>query len=450
MWAANCGAIFLCYNNVTMPGLRLTISVLRFWTFLLCALDLCAAPLGIRSFTTNGVLFWTNAVVPGVCTVESTYDLDGVWTPVGNTFATNNNGSALIALASDRACYRVRAVDVSGTSEGFTNLVNSYGLLETIVGTGAGQTDGVSYWQESFEDGPAQWAALSRPHFAQADRAGNIYIADKNSHSILQRTTDGNIHTYAGTHEGGFNGEGPTNATAMQLNLPNGEWVRSDGTLYILDTGNGRVRRVGTNGTAQTLFTATSDGSALPGGRGLWVNESETLAYFCAGTRLRKWTPSKGLATVASGFTELGTLYVEGTNILVCDRGAHYAYRVTPSGTTTVIAGNGTTSGGGDGSLATETGLYGVRSIWPVPTGGYLLLTHDGCQLWHVDTSGIIHLLLNGARGRTHSGDGWFFYTLYPAISEGRNVSMDYDGNIIITESDWGYVRRIRFLPWTF
>jgi hypothetical protein len=407
------------------------------------------APLGIRSFRTN-VVSWTNAVVPGVCTVESAYDLDGVWLPARNSFATNGTGSASVTLPSDRAFYRVRAVDVSGTSEGFTNLVNSYGLLETIVGNGTGQTDGVSYWQSSFEDGPAQWAALSRPHFAQADRAGNIFIADKNSHSILRCTTDGNIHTYAGTHEGGFNGEGPTNATNMQLNFPNGEWVRADGTLYILDTGNGRVRRVTTNGTAQTLFMATGDGSALVGGRGLWVDQSETLAYFCAGTRLRKWTPSKGLTTVASGFTELGTLYVEGTNILVCDRGAHYAYRVTPSGNTTVIAGNGSTTGGGDGFPATDTGLYGVRSVWPVPTGGYLLLTHDGCQLWYLDTTGIIHLLLNGARGRTHSGDGWFFYTPYPAISEGRNVSMDYDGNIIITESDWGYVRRIRFLPWTF
>ena len=411
--------------------------------------SLCAAPFGIRSIATNGVISWTNATVPGVCTVESTYNLDGLWTPVRNRFATNATGSIAIEFPSDGASYRLRTVDVSGTPEGFTNLVNSYGLLETIVGTGVGQTDGVSYWQESFEDGPAQWAALSRPHFAQVDRAGNIYIADKNSHSILRRTPDGNIQTYAGTHEGGFNGEGPTNATEMQLNLPNGEWVREDGTLYILDTGNGRVRRVTTNGVAQTLFMAT-DGSSLAGGRGLWVNETETLAYFCAGTRLRKWTPSKGVTTVASGFTELGTLYVEGTNILVCDRGAHYAYRVTPSGTQTIIAGNGTTLGGGDGSLATETGLYGVRSIWPVPTGGYLLLTHDGCQLWYMDTAGIIHLFLNGARGRTHSGDGGFFYTPYPVISEGRSVTMDYDGNIIVTESDWGYVRRIRFLPWVF
>lgn len=63
-------------------------------------------------------------------------------------------------------------------------------------------------------------------------------------------------------------------------------------------------------------------------------------------------------------------------------------------------------------------------------------------------TAGIVHLLLSGAGGRTHAGDGLFFYN--PSqfkISEGRSVTMDYAGNILICESDWGYVRRIQFLP---
>lgn len=237
----------------------------------------------------------------------------------------------------------------------------------------------------------------------------------------------------------------------MQLNLPNGAWVRADGTVYVLDTENGRVRRVNTSGIMQTLFLATGNGSSLAGGRGLWVNETETLAYFCAGTRIRRWTPSQGVQNVLTGFIELGTLYVESSgNILVCDRGTNLVYRVTPAGGLTIIAGNGETTGGGDGFPALQTGLNGVRSIWPVPTGGYLLLTHNGCQLWYMDTAGIIHLMLNGARGNTHSGDGQFFYTPWPAISEGRSVTMDYEGNILITESDWGFVRRIRFLPWVF
>jgi len=86
-----------------------------------------------------------------------------------------------------------------------------------------------------------------------------------------------------------------------------------------------------------------------------------------------------------------------------------------------------------------------VRSAWSVPTGGYLLLTHDGCQLWYLDGGGTVRLLLHGGRGRTHGGDGQFFYTPEPTISEGRSVTMAYDGSILVCESDYGYVRRIRF-----
>jgi len=260
---------------------------------------------------------------------------------------------------------------------------------------------------------------------------------------------DGSIFTHAGTHTGGFDGEGPAAATNLQLNLPNGLWVRGDGTVYVLDTENGRVRRVSTNGVMQTLFLATSSGSSLDGGRGLWVKDDESLAYFCAEDRVRRWTPFGGLSTLASGFAELGTLFVETSgSLIVCDRGAHYVYRVSTTGSKTIIAGNGATTGGGDGMSALATGLNGVRSAWPVPTGGFLLLTHDGCQLWYLDTGGIVHLLLNGEGGRTHGGDGQFFYDLSQfKISEGRSVTMDYDGNILICESDWGYVRRIQFRP---
>lgn len=405
-----------------------------------------ASDLRLIHYGRDGRLAWTNAPVPGICTVESAVSVQGPWTALQNVFSTNAGGSATVAPADSARFYRLRAVPVAATAQGFTNLVQAYGLLETLAGIGAGQTDGVSYWQPWYEGGLAAWAALSRPHFAMADGAGNVFIADKNSHSILRVTPEGTIHTHAGTHFGGFNGEGPAVATTLQLNFPNGLWVLPDGTVYVLDTENGRVRRVNTNGLMTTLFLATATGSALEGGRGLWVKDDETLAYFCAKTRLRKWTPAGGLQTVASGFVELGTLYVEGNgDILVCDRGAHYVYRVSPSGAKTILAGNGTTSGGGDGALALATGLNGVRGIYPVPTGGYLLLTHDGCQLWYLDTAGIVRLLLNGWGGNLHAGDGEYFYSPEPKISEGRSVTMDAAGNIIVCESDWGYVRRIRF-----
>lgn len=428
-----------------------------FWATKYCGIGLAAVLSGLAlasaaqvpgvSLERNGALSWTNAAVPGVCTVELAASPAGPWQPATNQFSMATSGSVLMALGESARFYRVRTVETPATPQGFTNLVNSYGLLETVAGSGAGQLD-ISYWQPYYEGLNATWVALSRPHYAMADRAGNLYVADKNSHSILKVSPEGILTTLAGTHTAGFNGEGPAPATALQLNYPNGEWVRADGTVYVFDTDNGRIRRVTTNGVMTTLFMATTDGSAVSGGRGLWVKDDESVAYFCADTKVRKWTPAGGVKTLASNFVELGDLVVDGNgNVIVCDRGAHLAYRITPAGAVSILAGNGATLGGGDGYLGTQTGLYGVRGVWLVPTGGYLLLTHDGCQLWYLDSGGVVRLLLNGARGRTHYGDGEFFYGPEARISEGRSVTMDYAGNILVCESDYGYVRRIRFLP---
>lgn len=228
----------------------------------------------------TGGLAWTNATVPGVTTIEVAAFVTTDWSPGQNTFSTTSTGRVTVAVGGTNKFFRLRTVDVSATAQGFTNLIQSYGLLETLAGDGVGRTDGVSYWQPQFEGGPAAFASLSRPHYAMGDRAGNIFIADKNSHAVLRIGTNGTIHTHAGTHTGGFNGEGPAAATNLNLNFPNALWVRADGTVYVLDTDNGRVCRVATNGEMSTLFLANGSGAALNGGRVLWVKDDESLALF--------------------------------------------------------------------------------------------------------------------------------------------------------------------------
>jgi hypothetical protein len=409
-----------------------------------------AAP-QITEFSVSGSLAWTNAVVPGVTTVEAASALASPWEAFQNTYSTEAAGQTTVPADATNRFFRLACVDVSPTPQGFTNLIHSYGLLETVAGNGAGRTDGISYWQDSFENAPATNAALSRPHYSMADGAGNIYIVDKNSHSVLCVDRNGLIRTFAGTHIGGFNGEGPDVATNLQLNSPNALWVRADGTVYVLDTGNARVRRVSTNGVMSTLFFAqSSTNSALDGGRCLWVSDDESLAYYGNKTRIRKWTPTDGVKTLANGYTELGTFCVKSDGeLIVADRGANYVYNVDAGGVATIIAGDGTANSATDGALATETAFYGPRGVWPVPTGGYLLLLHDGAQLWYVDSANIAHLLVNGIGGSTfvHGGDGGFFYAPDQYfIGEGRSVTMDHAGNIILCESDYGFIRRIRFL----
>ena len=406
-----------------------------------------AADLKITSFDRNGNLTWTNAFPSGVCTVETRSNLTTApWVTQQNFFTTSSVGTASLAMPAGNHYFRLLAVDVStNTPQGCTNLLNSYGILRTIAGNGFGGADVTNYWQSSFEGGYATNAALSRPHFAMADNADNVFIVDKDSHSVLKVTPDSRIHTVAGTHVGGFNTNGPAPGTNVQLNFPNGLWVRGDGTVYILDTGNSRICRLDTNGLMTTLFTADS---AISTGRGLWVKDDESLAYFCSGTKLKKQVPGN-TSNLNTSFNDLGNIVVNANgDVIATDRGDNKVYLVnTNTGSRTKLFGDGSTNAVVDGTLASTNGLYGVRGVWLFPTGGYLLALHEGSQVLYVDPAGIAHVFLDGKFGNYHNGDGQWFRAPGPSkFSEARAVSMDRHGNILITENDFGYVRKIEFL----
>ncbi len=385
-------------------------------------------------------------MVPGICRIEHAATPSGPWSAVQSRFTTNSAGSSASPLSGAQTYTRLYTSDVSGTPKGFTNLVGEYGILETLAGDGMGGMSDFNYWKPEFEGASAKSVTLSRPHHAMADGAGNVFIVDKDSHSVLKVDADGFIHTVAGTHETGFNGNGPALGKSLQLSSPNGLYVKPDGTVYILDTGNGLIRRLSASGWMTTLVDA--EGS-INGGRGLWVSEDEQLIYFCAGTKLKRWTPGSGVKNLNTSFTDLGNLAMDNAGrLVVTDRGANRVYRVSSGGNLTVIAGDGSMVAAGDGASALATGFWGVRGIAFLPNDGYFLGTHEGSQLWYVDPNGIARLFVDGLKG-WHTGDDEYFYSPGYKLSEVRSVSVDGDGNILVVENDVGYVRRIRFLPFS-
>jgi hypothetical protein len=343
-------------------------------------------------------------------------------------------------------------VDIStNTPAHFTNLVNSYGILETVAGRGQFNGDKVNNWSPTNEGGFATNANLSRPHIAFSDpRNDNIIIVDEGSSGILKVTPDGRIYTYAGTHTNGYNGDGPAAATNLNLYWPNGGWMRADGTFFVLDTYNGKVRKIDTNGIMSTMFTTAPMGD----GRALWVKSDESLVYFGSGvnlcTNLNKWTPTDGVSVVRSDFKNLGNILGDELtgDLYITDRDANRVYRMGTNGTLTPIAGNGTTSGGGDGSQALQTGIITPRTICFLPNkAGYFIGEHDGNRIWYIDAAGIIHLWMNGnSTGTAPRGDGqWFYNPSTPKLTKVRSVTMDRNGHLIIMENNYGFVRRVNF-----
>lgn len=417
------------------------------FSFFLLAVAATHAAVVIDSGSRAGQVNVSGLFTNGACSIDTkeVIDPESPWIPLKNVFTTN--GAAQFIVPTGRtAFYRAAALDLSPTPEGFTNLTRAYSLLTAVAGAGGITTDGVNKWLPEFEGGPATTALLSRPHIATADAAGNIYIADKDAHAIRKVLTNGTITTVAGTNGLGDGPDEWTLGTEVALNEPNGLFTKPDGTTYILDLQNGKIRRLDPEGMLQTII-------AVPGGivagRGLWVNETETLAFIASGSVVKRWDSTNGVTDYASGFVELGNLATDPSGkLVVTDRRGNRVYRLEDDGTQTVMAGDGTTGGnGGDGALATATSLNQVRGVAFLPTGAYFLCTHRGSQVWYVDTAGYIHLFLNGLTSDTHAGDGTYFYnpTEY-RVSELRAVVVDYDGNLLITENDAGFVRKVQFL----
>ena len=339
----------------------------------------------------------------------------------------------------------VQPVAVAEGESEWDRVLAGYGNIDHVAGIGADRQ--VNTWQSSFEGGSALAAELSNPHMAAADAFGNIFIADKESHSILRVSPTGTIHTAAGTHEGGYNGDSGS-ATNVQLNNPNGVFVLADGTFYIVDLDNQRIRRVDTNGQ---LTTVHHEPSGLVGGRALWVSPDEQTVLFAgfepvgSTPSLKQWTAA-GVSILASNFLAMGNITVDPNGRpVVTEDTANRVWRIAADGTREIIAGNGTTSGGGDGEPATSTGLNRVRGVAFLPNGGYFLATQKGSHIWYVDTAGIIHKMIDCASsGSINAGVGKPVTTPGVKMAEPRAITVAPNGDLLITASDYGHIRVVR------
>ena len=105
----------------------------------------------------------------------------------------------------------------------------------------------------SGDGGPASAALLGNPEGVSVDGGGNLYIADTNN-DVIRRidASTGIINTIAGNHRQGFSGDsGP--ATSAMLWNPSGVTLDAEGSLWIADTGNNRIRKVDATATIRTV-----------------------------------------------------------------------------------------------------------------------------------------------------------------------------------------------------
>jgi sugar lactone lactonase YvrE len=140
----------------------------------------------------------------------------------GGGLALSEDESVL--YVSDTVNHRIRAIDLEE------------GTIDTIAGTGDAGFSG--------DGGDATRAKLNFPRKLTLGPDGRLYVGDQDNDRIRAIDLDsGEIETVAGNGKRGFDGDGLL-PSETSLDRPTGVSFDDDGTMYVLDTFNSRVRRV--------------------------------------------------------------------------------------------------------------------------------------------------------------------------------------------------------------
>ena len=181
---------------------------------------------------------------------------------VGVTGDEGDGGPALDALFIQLDGIAIAPDDSIYVSDSLANRVRWIhdGIITTVAGNGEGVYAG--------DGGPGVEASLRWPTALALGPDGDLYIADTRNHAIRRLAPDGTITTVAGVGTAGIDGDGGS-ATEAQLAQPYGLALDDEGSLYIGDRANFRVRRLTPEGTLETIAGTGVEGTAGVGGPAL-------------------------------------------------------------------------------------------------------------------------------------------------------------------------------------
>jgi sugar lactone lactonase YvrE len=306
-----------------------------------------------------GDIYFTDAAANTVHKVTIT---DGnIHTIAGEFIGFNSNnqtpfaGDGGLATAATLNVPQAVGVDADGNvviADAANERIRYVASPNSIISTVAGM--GLQGYTGDGED--ATEATLWNPFGIATDASGDIYFADSQNNVIRKITlSTGVITTVAGIgpDQAGFSGDnGP--ATEAKLHTPVGVAFGADGSMYISDSGNERIRKIAPDGTITTFAGTGEQGYSGDGG-------AATLAQFHF---------LRGIAVDADG------------NVYICDAGNSVVRKITAAdGKIQTIAGNGIYSFSGDGGPATEAGLAGPYGVCVDKLGNVYIADTDNSAI---------------------------------------------------------------------
>lgn len=358
------------------------------------------------------------------------------------------NRAIALAVSGNRMYLAISVAPRGGSARGGSSkvvLANlggapmvAHGL--TLEGGRVAVVAGAGPWGFNGDGGPGVEATFTSIQGMAADPAGNLYLADTDNERVRRLGPDGNVGTIAGygpVDVGGFNGNDRP-ATRARLNGPADVEVGPLGDLYIADRFNHQVRTIDPAGI---IRAAQGNGVTRS-----WVCQSKGVSPEPADLP----APAPPVAVTSDA---IGNVYIASRTVV---------RRIDPRGVISPVVGGtgnsapcrrGSCSGlTSDHGVAALTSLKTVSAIAVHPDGGlYVLdagvgrvfLANVGDRLLRasgvvVTPGSLVSVVGNG--GSEATGDGGQAREAQLS-SEAEGLDVDREGNLYV--ADGSRVRRV-------
>ncbi|MBI5626416.1 MAG: hypothetical protein HY935_04350 [Nitrosomonadales bacterium] len=307
-------------------------------------------------------------------------------------------------------------------------------IRQIVISTGAVYTTAGTAGSRGSSDLIGQSARFNGPIGITVDN-GSLYVADQWNHTIrLISIVGGQVNTIAGTT--GVSGSADGTGTAASFTLPSGI-TSNNGSLYVADTYNHRIRKIviaswavtTLAGTASVAVDATGAAARLVYPNSITTDGSNLYVAETINNTIRQIVITTGAVTTLAGtagtqgstdgagtggtflnpsatFDNPSGITTDGSNLYVADSNNNNTIRqiVIATGAVTTLAGTAGITGSADGT--------GAAAAFSNPTS----TTTDGSNLYVTDTgnhtirkivisTGVV-TTLSGTVGTPGSGDG--------------------------------------------